>query len=182
MKKKTHLNLLKNQEVIDWIVRKEKWLTVKQTKKENILEKEWGNLIINQTDNNQWTTNLGETILKEILLVLNKKVWRPNLMNGYKPDWETEDGIYEVKTRNWTTSGTAGEKILGTPFKYADIPVLYKKPLYIVTIAYQEYEAFSKFELFDSKSQRRIQMIKQWKEMDIEFIKCSDLLKKIKLI
>ena len=103
-------------------------------------------------------------------------------MNGYKPDWETEDGIYEVKTRNWTTTGTAGEKILGTPFKYADIPVLYKKPLYIVTIAYQEYEAFSKFELFDSKSQRRIQMIKQWKEMDIEFIKCSDLLKKIKLI
>ena len=66
LKKKTHLNLLKNQEVIDWIVRKEKWLTVKQTKKENILEKEWGNLIINQTDNNQWTTNLGETILKEI--------------------------------------------------------------------------------------------------------------------
>ena len=46
------------------------------------------------------------------MLVLNGRVWRPKKINGYKPDWETEDGIYEAKTRNWTTSGTAGEKIL----------------------------------------------------------------------
>ena len=146
--------------------------------KHNDVEKKWGNLITEQTNNNQWTTKLGETILKEILLVQKGDVWRPKQLDGHKPDWETEDGIYEVKTRNWTTSGTAGEKILGTPFKYADIPVLYKKPLYIVTIAYQEYEACSKFELFNSRNPRKIKMIEQWKEMGIEYIKCSDLLEK----
>jgi DNA adenine methylase len=97
VKKKTHLNLLKNQEVIDWIVKKGRWLEVKQNKEDNKVEKEWGNSIINQTNNVQWTTNLGETILGEILLVLKGKVWRPNIINGYKPDWETKDGIYEVK-------------------------------------------------------------------------------------
>ena len=181
VRKIKHLNLLKNQEIIDWIMRKGKWLNVKQKKEDNKVEKKWGKSIT-QTNTNQWTTTLGETILKEILLVQKGKVWRPKQLNGHKPDWETEDGIYEVKTRSWTTSGTAGEKILGTPFKYADIPVLYKKPLYIVTIAYQEYEADSKFELFNSKNQRKIKMIEQWKEMDIEYVKCSNLLKNIKIV
>ena len=48
--------------------------------------------------------------------------------------------IYEVKTSNWTISGTAGEKVLGTMYKYSDIPKFYKKPLKIICIAYQEYE------------------------------------------
>jgi hypothetical protein len=170
--KKKYLNLLKNQEVIDWVMRKGKWINVKQNKKDNEAEKKWGNLITKQTNNNQWTTKLGEQILQEILLVQKGNVWRPKQLDGHKPDWETEDGIYEVKTRNWTTSGTAGEKILGTPFKYADIPFLYKKPLYIVTIAYQEYEASCKFELFNSRNPRKNKMIQLWKEMDI---KCSDL-------
>ena len=65
--KKTHLNLLKNQEVIDWIIKKGKWLEVKQNKKDKKVEKEWGNSIINQT-NNKWFTKLGQIILKEILL------------------------------------------------------------------------------------------------------------------
>ena len=183
LKKKTFLNLLKNQEVIDWATQKGKWLNVKQNNKEdNMQEKEWGKSIISQYENNQWTTNLGETILKEVLLVLKGKVWRPKTINNYKPDWETEDGIYEAKTRNWTTSGTAGEKILGTPYKYSDIPIYYGKPLYIVTIAYQEYEAIKKFELFDTYSNRKIKMIKEWKDMDIQFIKFSDLLKKAKII
>lgn len=107
---------------------------------------------------NQRTTKLGETIVQEILLLKNKKAWRPKTINRYKPDWETSDGIYEVKTRNWTTSGTAGEKIVGVPYKYADIPNLYNKPLYIITVAYQEYEACIKFELFNSKCKRRNKM------------------------
>jgi hypothetical protein len=116
------------------------------------------------------------------LLVLKGRVWRPKTINGYKPDWETEDGIYDAKTRNWTTSGTAGEKILGTPYKYANVPIDYGKPLYIVTIAYQEYEAMIKFKLFNTRCQRRIKMIKLWKDMDIQFIKFSDLLIEAKII
>lgn len=120
--------------------------------------------------------------MKEVLLVLEEKCWRPKKINGYNPDWETPNAIYEVKTRNWTTTGTVGEKILGTPYKYSDIPILYKKPLYIVVIAYQEYEAINKFKLFDDKSERKNKIINLWKEFDIHYIKFSDLLKKIKIL
>jgi hypothetical protein len=40
----------------------------------------------------------------------------------------------EVKCGTYYTNGTAHEKILGCPFKYADIPILYSKPLKIVCI------------------------------------------------
>ena len=63
IKLKKHLNLLKNKEVIDWIIKKGKWLNVTQNKIDNNKEKKWGNLITNQVSNNQWTTILGETIL-----------------------------------------------------------------------------------------------------------------------
>ena len=72
-KKKKYLNLLKNQEVIDWISKKGKWLNIKQIKKDNEQEKKWGNSIISQSNNNQWTTNLGEKLVEEVLLVLKKK-------------------------------------------------------------------------------------------------------------
>jgi hypothetical protein len=182
--KKTHLNLLKNQEVIDWIIKKGRWLELKQdkkNKKDKKIEKEWRNSIIS-TNNNKWTKKLGQIILKEILLVLKGKVWKPKKsINGYKPDWETKDGIYKVKTRNWTTSKTSGEKILGIPYLYSDIPALYGKPLYIILIAYNEYDLSTNFELFNTVCPIKTKMIEQWKEMDIEFIKCSDLLKEIKL-
>ena len=48
-----------------------------------------------------------------------------------------------------------------------------------MTIAYQEYEAIKKFKLFDTCCKRKIKILKLWKEMDIQFIKFSDLLKEI---
>ena len=75
-----------------------------------------------------------------ILEKIGKIVKRPEKKNHYLPDWETDDAIWEVKTRNWNTPGTAGEKVLGVPYKYSDIPRLYGKPLKIVLVAYQEHE------------------------------------------
>ena len=46
--------------------------------------------------------------------------------------------MVEVKSRSWCTTGTAGEKVR-VPYKYADIPNLYNKPLMIVCVAYQEW-------------------------------------------
>ena len=98
-------------------------------------EKEWGNQIIGQKDNGNWTTLLGEGIVFETLKKLGENPRKPKTKNGYSPDWETDNYIYEVKTRNWTTSGTAGEKVLGVMYKYSDIPELYGKPLKIVCVA-----------------------------------------------
>ena len=140
----------------------------------NNLEKIWGNKMIGGKRTNQWTTKLGEYIVKRTLKLKGKNVWRPKSINGCRPDWETDDYIYEVKTRNWTTSGTAGEKVLGVPYKYSDVPRIYGKPLKIVCVAYQENEMEDK--IFSNKiSDEKKLMKKMWKEMDITFEKFSQM-------
>lgn len=60
------------------------------------------------------------------------EVRKPEQKGGFIPDFETDDAIWEVKTQTYLTTGTAGEKILGVPFKYCEVPALYSKPLFIV--------------------------------------------------
>lgn len=133
------------KKVIDWSLKPyEKGITVKKLKKHerenaNKKEREWGNSMIGQLGNGNWTTQLGEKAVGEILELKGEtptRITKACKKDCYEPDWETEKAIYEVKTRNWTTQGTAGEKVLGTPYKYAHIPKLYGKPLKIVCIAY----------------------------------------------
>lgn len=146
-------------------------------------EKEWGNMInnklFNKTSNTvNWTTILGEYLVKKTLEDAGQKVTKPKSINGYKPDWETEEYIYEVKTRNWTTTGTAGEKVFGVPYKYSDIPRLYGKPLKIVCVAYQEYELqYSNTKIFgDDISDEKKEMLALFEKFNITFIRFSELI------
>tara|TARA_Y100000385_G_C13031628_1_gene611019 strand:+ start:654 stop:1193 length:540 start_codon:yes stop_codon:yes gene_type:complete len=144
-----------------------------------LLEKKWGNEMINQTDNGQWTTKLGEQLVKEVLENKGETVIRPISKNGYRPDWETKSHIVEVKTRCWTCPGTAGEKILGVPWKYSDIPKLYGKPLMIICVGYQEWEAKNKFNLLDSLetiSDERLNMLNYWKSIGISYVPFTSLI------
>ena len=148
--------------------------------KTNNKEKLWGNRMLKRYFNytkttNQWTTCLGESLVK-IILERKEKVTNPKTISGYRPDWETKNYIWEVKTRNYTTSGTAGEKILGTPYKYAEVPKLYKKNLKIVVLAFQEQEAIDKFGLFNKYNKKKNKHLELWKEEGIEFVRCSELL------
>lgn len=102
---------------------------------------------------------------------------KPVSKNNFQPD----DYIYEVKTSSWCVDGTAGEKVLGTLIKYQDIPTLYKKPLRIVCVAYQEWElTFGKIKYFGEEVTEKTRLIldlaKSW---DIEYITFSDLVKNI---
>lgn len=121
-------------------------------------------------------TCLGEKIVEELLQKKYKyKVKKPKKKGNFKPDFETEDCIWEVKTRNYTTTGTAGEKILGTPLKYIDVPTLYKKKLCIVLVGYQEYEAIHSFQLFSPTGNKK-KLLDYLKTFQIEYIKASSLL------
>lgn len=103
-------------------------------------EKKWGNEMIGQINNGQWTTKLGENLVHDVLKCNGETPRKPGRKGGFEPDWETDEYIYEVKTSNWWVSGTAGEKVLGTWIKYQNIPELYGKPLKIVCVAFQEWE------------------------------------------
>ena len=139
-------------------------------------EKAWGNRMIGATNNGQWTTRLGEGLVKETLERLGETVRRPQIMNHYSPDWETDTCIYEVKTRNWTTSGTAGEKVLGTMYKYASVPRLYGKPLKIVCVGYQQWELENaNTKIFGEVQPEQQAFLDLAESLNIEYVKFSDL-------
>ena len=109
-----------------------------------------------------------------------KKVVRKD---GFEPDWETDDYMYEVKTSNWWVSGTAGEKVYGTFIKYQNIPELYGKPLRIVCVANQEEELTTgKTKYFGEditkKTQQVLDLASSW---GIEYVRFSDLVSPLQL-
>ena len=144
-------------------------------------EKEWGNKMIGQTNNGQWTTLLGERLVYDVLQLKGENPRKVEAKEGFKPDWETDNFMYEVKTSNWYVGGTAGEKVLGTWIKYQDIPVIYGKPLRIVCVANQEYEfQFGKTPFFGEnvslKTKQALELAKSW---GIEYMRFSDLIQGI---
>lgn len=151
----------------------------KNKKKYKNIEKEWGINIISK-NTNQWTTNLGENLVKEVFENKGYKIWKPVINKGNRPDWETNDYIIEVKTRNWTTTGTAGEKVLGCPLKYAEIPRLYNKPLLIICVAYQEWElkySSDNMKIFGKVSSEKKRILNLFKELNIRYIPFTSLVK-----
>jgi len=104
-------------------------------------EKEWGNLMTGGKNNTQWMHSLGVSLLKFIFDQCDKEVLKPKEINGYKFDWETDDAVWLIRVRNWTSnSGIGSDTIAGYPFIYSDVPRLYKKNLNIVCLGYQEWE------------------------------------------
>ena len=180
-----HSNLNDNlKERIKWalnkpadIVKKDGITKAKQKEILEAEEKSWGNEMIGQKNNGQWTTLLGEGLVRDVLELRGENPIKPISKGGFKPDWETDKYIYEVKTSNWWVSGTAGEKVLGTWIKYQNIPELYDKPLKIVCVANQEYElTHGKTAFFgENVTQKTKEVLKLARSWEIEYIKFSDL-------
>ena len=144
------------------------------------LERLWGNNQIGSTNNGNWTTKYGEELVRKQFEMDKIPIWKPENKQGLQPDWETPEYIIEVKTRNWTTSGTAGEKVFGVPYKYSDVPKLYGKPLLIICVAYQEWELthIPKYNIFGTNvSENKRKQLELWKSMDIHFVPFSKLYK-----
>lgn len=197
--KKENLDLLTNQKVIQWcyegitdvsLINTESDKKLKESKE---IEQAWGNSVIRTVGGKQWTTVLCQSLVMEGLIRLGRKnVRKTQLIKSslrdkkYDPDLECDEYVYEVKGRSWSTPGTAGEKILGVPLKYGELPRLYKKPLQIVLVGYQEYEAREKFafgNLLDKNDQtpELRESLAFYKEHDIEYVAFTDILKKIGL-
>jgi hypothetical protein len=195
--KNESLNLLNNKEVIRWcyeaitevsLMNTESSKNLEESKK---IEQDWGNKVIKTIGGKQWTTVLCQELVMEALIKLGRKHVRKTKPmqsslrdKSYDPDLVCDDYVYEVKGRSWTTPGTAGEKILGVPLKYGELPRLYKKPLQIILVGYQEYEAREKFafgDLLDSKNQTKElhESLAFYKEQEIEYVAFTDILKKI---
>lgn len=171
--------------LIDWIFNKGKIKDLKKNKENTKLEiKFLASLFTHfgiDENNTQWSNYLGEKLVVHFLRQLGhvgiqtqhriKDKMINNTSNTYIMDILTNTGVYEVKTRNYTTSGTAGDKILGVPSKYYMIPEITKKPFNIVLVGYQEEEAYN-WNVYNDKNP----MIEYAKTMGFHYVKCSELL------
>jgi hypothetical protein len=157
----------------------------------NEIEKAWGNRLMGTDDGSQWTTVFCQNLVKEALEKLGRNNVRSTTAKlaslrtkRYDPDLECDAFVYEVKGRSWTTSGTAGEKILGVPLKYGEVPRLYHKPLKIILIGYQEYEARHMWQfgdLLDTNNQtpELRESLAYHKAHNIEYVGFTDMLEEL---
>lgn len=152
------------------------------------MEDKWGQtmLKVRRPDlklDKQWTNKFGEHICEEIYILLGKVVSKPVKREHYQPDLEVDDAIIEVKTGTFYTEGTAGEKILGCPFKYAEIPDLYGKPLKIVCVGGAERLCREKYGNLPGVkcSIQKNKFLDFFRQNRIEYIGASDILRSLSL-
>jgi hypothetical protein len=179
--------LLRNQEVLMWLYADTEFIVNNSSKTFNkkSCEDKWGigmtKSCIKSFCATQWTGPFGELLAKEILILLNKNLIKPQNKNGYKPDIECDEFIWEIKSQTYFTTGTAGEKILGVPFKYAEIPKLYNKNLKIMCIGNAEVMCREKYGNLPDKNggiccpEKKL-FLNFYKENGIEYIGATDLL------
>lgn len=174
------IKLLRDITVLQWIFGDTSFLNNISKNEEDI----WGRNIlkIKRPDlklDKQWTNKFGEHICEEIYYLMNENIKTATKKENYNPDLETDKYIIEVKTQTYYTIGTAGEKILGCPFKYAEIPELYSKPLRILCIGGAEKISREQYgNLLGSKcSKQKKRILDFYKSINIEFISATEMLK-----
>ena len=189
--KSDEIVLLRERTVIQWIFNDLSFLTHEENKqvKANVIksyEDEWGRatLKLRRPDlklNKQWTNKFGEHICEELFILKNEPAKPPTKKKGMKPDLETEKIIIEVKTGTYYTTGTAGEKILGCPFKYAEIPDLYKKPLHIICIGGAEKSCRESYGNLNGPAltSKKKKFLDFYENNDIIFLAITDILRDI---
>jgi hypothetical protein len=182
--------LLREPQVIQWLFHDLSFLPTIEKKnkttdevKLKVLEDEWGRKVMKMRRpdlklEQQWTNKFGEHLCEEILMLLGKTVSKPTNKEHYQPDLEVDDSIWEAKAQTFHTFGTAGEKILGCPFKYAEVPDLYGKPLKILCMGGAERVCREQYgNLSGSKcSIQKRKFLDFFRENGIEYVGMTDML------
>jgi hypothetical protein len=186
----TSIKFLRDREVLQWLTgdlsflppieKKNKKTDTAKLKK---LEDEWGHRILRKhrpklNPNKQWTNMFGEAICDELYILQGNVVSKPAIKENLKPDSEVEDYILEAKAGTFFTTGTAGEKILGCPFKYAEIPELYGKPLKIICMGRAEKSCREEYGNLPGEkcSPQKKKFLDFFRENKIEYIGATDIL------
>ena len=189
----TRIVLLRQSSVVQWLFGDLSFLPEIEKKNKTTddgkykqLEDKWGQntMKVRRPDlslDKQWTNRFGEYICEEIYTLLGKTVVKPVKKDNKQPDWETGDAILEAKTQTFYTSGTAGEKILGCPLKYADIPKLYGKPLKILCMGGAEKVCRESYGNLPGPkcTPQKNKYLTFYREEGIEYVGASDLLRQL---
>lgn len=187
----TNIILLRNRDVIQWLFADLSFLPPIEKKNKTADDKlykehedKWGQEILRSRRpdlklDKQWTNKFGEHICEELYALLGKNVTKPVKKQHYQPDSEVDDAILEAKAQTFYTSGTAGEKILGSPFKYAEVPELYGKPLKIICMGGAEKISRLQYGNLsgEKSSAQKNKILECFREIGIEYIGATDILR-----
>ena len=187
------IKLIRDKEVIQWLIGDLSFLPPIEKKnkttdeaKLKVLEDKWGQEKLRKRRpdlklDKQWTNKFGEHICEELYMLQGKVVSKPVKKEHFQPDSEIDIAILEAKAGTFFTSGTAGEKILGCPFKYAEIPELYGKPLQIVCMGGAEKVCREQYgNLPGTKcSAQKKKFLDFFRENKIEYIAASEILRSL---
>jgi len=184
------IHLLREKEVVQWLHGDLSFLPAIEKKnktaddaKYKALEDSWGQAMLRKRRpdlrlDKQWTNKFGEHICEELFILRGKAVTKPKAKNHFQPDGEVDDAILEAKAQTFFTNGTAGEKILGCPFKYAEIPELYGKPLKIICMGGAEKVCRESYGNLSGPrcSPQKKKFLEFFRENNIEYIAASEIL------
>ena len=175
--------LLKRLDVIQWLIADTSFLPHQKKNELLDLERSWGlDLLRTIRPNTKAMSNWGEVaeeIARELLMIEGKTVMKPKIMNTYKLDWETAHEMIEVKSQGYHMTGTADEKIFGVPFKYADVPELFNKPVRVILMGGAEVKARNR-ELLDPIKPSKLRHVAFWTNEGFTFVGGSQILRTLK--
>jgi hypothetical protein len=154
----------------------------KNCEKRKALEDEWGRTVtkLRRPDlalAGQWTNKFGEHLGEELMLLKGQEARKPVKRDHLCPDLETDAAIVEVKAETHFTTGTAGEKILGVPFKYAEVPRLYGKPLWILCLGGAEVSCRTQYGCLGSATDNKKKILDFYTGLGITYVGATDILK-----
>ena len=191
------IKLLKNIEVIQWLFADTSFLKYQnqnpeqktskknETDEKKKLEDAWGRGVMKALRpdlklEGQWTNRFGEYLCEELFLIQGCIVSKPEKKERFQPDLQTDDAVLEAKAQTFFTTGTASEKILGVPLKYADIPELYGKPLKVICLGGAEVTCRN-FGCFNDThiSAKKRAFIDFYRQNNIEYVAATDILRRI---
>jgi hypothetical protein len=177
--------LLREKTVISWLFADIDFLRVSPS--DHIcrkLEHAWGKTMVKKirpgNDSSLWSGVFGEQIAREIYELHGHEI-APTcpIINKTHPDIMTNTHIIEAKSQAYSSSGTASEKILGCPLKYANVPMFYEKPLHIVCIGKAEEICRDDYGIFNCDRPHNTiknEFLSFYKSHGIEFKAASQLL------
>lgn len=175
-------NVLANPEVIRWVYGDIGFLA-KNTMAE---EARWGKSICKQyaidIKSHIWTGTFGEHLVYKALYAMDTFPVAIRETEGLTPDFLTKDRVVEVKTGSYSGSNSNIYNLLATPYKYAEVPISFGRPLDIVCVGSVEHVARHKFSLLYSQvyiDTNRQKIIDCYKHMDINYIGFSQMLERL---
>lgn len=149
-----------------------------------VQERAWG-CYLQGINSPQWTTKLGEFCVAFTLFHTLKDqniIYRPKyrldingLEQNYIPDFSTDEFFVEVKTRNWCTPGTIGQKNFGSFYHYLPLVAETGKPIIITFLAYAEKEMGIGLRISGHQHRAQYKVLKYLEKLGIYFVPYTEL-------